>query len=107
VVANLGRRKYVLFGGKVGADNTEDFWWYPNGDVEGIHEISCEDEQIADPFIIFLGLEVSESRGVGEYIIRAPARESDRGVCAGWWKVSRHSQPRQGVDAHNGCKLLS
>jgi len=34
MVANLGRRKHVLLGGKMGAGHTEDFWWYPNSDVE-------------------------------------------------------------------------
>ena len=34
MVADLGCRKYVFFGGEVGADLGENFWRYPNGDVE-------------------------------------------------------------------------
>jgi hypothetical protein len=34
VAANLGGRKHVDLGGEIGADHSEDFGRYPNGDVE-------------------------------------------------------------------------
>lgn len=44
VFADLGRRKYVVFGYEMRADRAEDLWWYANGDVERVHEVSCIDE---------------------------------------------------------------
>ena len=34
MVADLGYRKYVFLGSEMGADRDENFWRYPNGDVE-------------------------------------------------------------------------
>ena len=34
MVANLGCRIYGFLGVEMGADHGEDFWRYPNGDME-------------------------------------------------------------------------
>ena len=60
MVANLGCRIYVFLGVEMGADHGEDFWRYPNGDVERVHETFGVDEYIADPFLEFSSLETSK-----------------------------------------------
>jgi len=60
VTANLGRGKYVVICGEIGAGHVEDFWWCPDGDVERIRKVSRVYEYIVDALLVFSGLETIE-----------------------------------------------